>query len=246
MGQHFVENTKSQSDGRALLPYFQHLVMSDSDGTATSTISFWEKSISARCVCNTADHPLRHPSFGNKNLRVRPPTSIPSEQPLLDSRIDIYTLRKQCIKRTRQGTPFNVRRGQCPADRRITLQKARYLRDRYRGNACLRYARCDGPSPVLYSSAVLPPSFLCLFLLQLSTRYAEEGIEFSSLGQFDQDALQADVRSQLYYAGSSPEWDELSITMQAFGGVASVALVRNCGGGKTPNGGKNLVVSLVV
>lgn len=91
----------------------------------------------------------------------------------------------------------------------------------------------------------LAPLVRCLLLLQLSTRYAEEGIEFSCLCQSDQVALQADVRSQLYHAaghdaGAAPEWDELSITMQAYGGVTSVGLVRN---GETPNDATHVVVS---
>lgn len=96
---------------------------------------------------------------------------------------------------------------------------------------------------------LLTPLVLCSLPLQLSTRYAEEGIEFSGLCQSDQDALQADVRSQLYHAtdhsaGVAPEWDELSITMQAYGGVTSVGLGRD-GDGKTPNSEKHLVVSLI-
>ena len=100
------------------------------------------------------------------------------------------------------------------------------------------------PTPAL-QQLPLAPLVRCLLLLQLSTRYAEEGIDFSCLCQSDQDALQADVRSQLYHAaghdaGAAPEWDELSITMQAFGGVTSVGLVRN---GETPNDATHVVVS---
>lgn len=112
--------------------------------------------------------------------------------------------------------------------------------------------RRDGPINVLFCSSSSPsrPSSHCLLLLllQLSARYAEEGIEFSNLCQSDQNALQADVRSQLYHAtghsaGVAAEWDELSITMQAYGGVTSVGLVRN--DGKTANDDKKQVVSLI-
>lgn len=76
---------------------------------------------------------------------------------------------------------------------------------------------------------------------QLSARFGEEGIKFSSLCQSEQDALKADILSQLYHAtdhtvGAAPDWDELTITMQAHGGVTSVGLVRNDGGNKAPDG----------
>lgn len=91
---------------------------------------------------------------------------------------------------------------------------------------------------------------MCFFSRQLSERYGEEGIEFSSLGQAEQDALKADVLSELYHAtdhtaGAAPEWDELTVTMQAYGGVTSVGLVWKGGGSKTADGGgkQDLVVS---
>lgn len=64
---------------------------------------------------------------------------------------------------------------------------------------------------------------------QLSALYAKEGIEFSSLGQPEQEALHADVLSQLFHATGhgariAPEWDDLTITMQAYGGVTSVGI----------------------
>ncbi len=74
-------------------------------------------------------------------------------------------------------------------------------------------------------------------ICQLSALYAREGIEFSSLGQLEQEALQADGRSQLFHAtghgaGVAPEWDDLTVTMGAYGGVTSVGL------------GQGLVVSI--
>lgn len=138
--------------------------------------------------------------------------------------------------------------GNAPLKDRVALKNAHVTAlAGYVALTCVYFrATVHYPCPTAASSH--SPLVRCLFFLQLSTRYAEEGIEFSCLCQSDQDALQADVRSQLYHAaghgaGAAPNWEELSITMQAYGGVTSVGLVRNGGNGKTPNGGKNLVVS---
>lgn len=102
-----------------------------------------------------------------------------------------------------------------------------------------------------------PPSHPCVFVFpsrQLSTRFREEDIKFSSLRQTEQDVLKADVLSHLYHStdhtgDAAPDWDELTVTMQAYDGVTSVRLVRNgSSGSKTPDGvGKHdLVVRLCV
>lgn len=98
------------------------------------------------------------------------------------------------------------------------------------------------------STTFLPGVFVSLSR-QLSARFGEEGIEFSSLRKSEQDALKADVLSQLYHAtghavGTVPDWDELTVTMQAYGGVTSVGLVRYGDGSKIPDGAgkQNLVV----
>ncbi|CAM9409837.1 unnamed protein product, partial [Scytosiphon promiscuus] len=86
-------------------------------------------------------------------------------------------------------------------------------------------------------------------ICQLSTRYPEEGVDFSSLSESDQGALKHDVLSQLHHAmsqtaGAAPEWDELAVRMKAYGGPISVRLVRNSGNNSEPQGGgeKDLVV----
>ncbi|CAM9245490.1 unnamed protein product [Ectocarpus sp. 12 AP-2014] len=87
-------------------------------------------------------------------------------------------------------------------------------------------------------------------ICQLSARNIEEGVEFASLRQSEQDAMKADVLSQLYQAANHsaltvPEWDELKITIQAFGGVTSVSLSRSGESSKAPgsDGKQDLVVS---
>ncbi|CAM9507860.1 unnamed protein product, partial [Ectocarpus sp. 13 AM-2016] len=87
-------------------------------------------------------------------------------------------------------------------------------------------------------------------ICQLSARNIEEGVEFASLRQSEQDAMKADVLSQLYQATSHsaltvPEWDELKIIIQAFGGVTSVSLSRSGESSKAPgsDGKQDLVVS---
>ncbi|CBN80035.1 hypothetical protein Esi_0022_0146 [Ectocarpus siliculosus] len=87
-------------------------------------------------------------------------------------------------------------------------------------------------------------------VMQLSVRYLEEGVEFASLPQSEQDTMKADVLSQLYQATSHsprtvPEWDELKIMIQAYGGVTSVSLSRTDESSKTPvsDGKQDLVVS---
>ncbi|CAB1098133.1 unnamed protein product [Ectocarpus sp. CCAP 1310/34] len=92
------------------------------------------------------------------------------------------------------------------------------------------------------------PAILCFFR-QLSARNLEEGVEFASLRQSEQDILKAEVLSQLYQATDHsaltvPEWDELKITLQAFGGVTSVSLSRSGESSKAPgsDGEQDLVV----
>ncbi|CAM9892025.1 unnamed protein product, partial [Ectocarpus fasciculatus] len=86
-------------------------------------------------------------------------------------------------------------------------------------------------------------------ICQLSARYLEEGVEFASLRQSEQDTMKADVLGQLYQATNHssrtvPEWDELKITTKTFGGVTSVSLSRRGERSKAPgsDGQQDLVV----
>lgn len=104
------------------------------------------------------------------------------------------------------------------------------------------------------STTALSPCELVLsffFFRQLSTRFPEEDIDFASLNQSDQDVLKADVLSQLRHAmrhggGAALEWDELEVTMPAYGGLTSVRLGRSGGNSGTREGtdGRDLVVRL--
>lgn len=64
---------------------------------------------------------------------------------------------------------------------------------------------------------------------KLSERLVEEGITFSTLIGSEQDVLKAEVLQQLNarYAASPPEWEELTITMRAYGGITSICLTIN-------------------
>ncbi|CAM9249507.1 unnamed protein product, partial [Hapterophycus canaliculatus] len=89
---------------------------------------------------------------------------------------------------------------------------------------------------------------LATSICQLSTQYPKDGIDFSSLNQSDQDALRADVLSQLHHAtshraGAASEWEELAVTMQAYGGLTSVRLVRANRGTPRGSGEQDLVAS---
>ena len=80
-------------------------------------------------------------------------------------------------------------------------------------------------------------------MLQLSTRYADEGIEFPSLNQSEQGVLKADVLHELHLATqgnrvAASEWDTLKMTMKAYGGVASVSLAR-----RSKRGSEETIVS---
>lgn len=75
------------------------------------------------------------------------------------------------------------------------------------------------------------------FLCQLSTRFIEEGIEFLSLNQSDQEALKDDVLGELYHAtrhsaDALVEWEELTVTMRAYCGVTCVSLVGSRSSGE--------------
>lgn len=55
-----------------------------------------------------------------------------------------------------------------------------------------------------------------------------EGIVFDNLEASAQDALKEDVLRQLRHARQTPanfpEWEELKVTMRAYGGITSVAV----------------------
>lgn len=69
---------------------------------------------------------------------------------------------------------------------------------------------------------------------QLSEKFVNEGIVFNNLEASAQDALKEDVLRQLRHARQTtpvnfPEWEELKVTMRAYGGITSVTVVMGAG-----------------
>lgn len=57
------------------------------------------------------------------------------------------------------------------------------------------------------------------------------------MDQSEQEALKVDVLGQLYHAtrdgaADAPDWERLTVTMLAYGGVTSVSIVRRSSDGK--------------